>query len=153
MLNIYARYGALYLIKCQDCKKEFHIGEAFSPYNDVLYAVPAEYLHPGTNLAPDGKFWVRVDQCYFLDLKSSETKRLTLKETVESFHYGDPPSHGCVGDTMGAIEIKTLEVWDMNFGRTVDPQTNRITNWGTPERIPELENIDLRDEWAIEAGF
>ena len=25
--------------------------------------------------------------------------------------YGDPPVHGCVGDTMNAIPVRVLEFW------------------------------------------
>lgn len=27
-------------------------------------------------------------------------------------HYGDPPSHGCVGDTMNCEDIAVLQVWN-----------------------------------------
>jgi len=27
------------------------------------------------------------------------------------WHYGDPPIHGCVGDTMNCIDIEILEFW------------------------------------------
>lgn len=29
-----------------------------------------------------------------------------------SFHYGDPPPHGCIGDTMNCETVKVLAVWE-----------------------------------------
>lgn len=37
---------------------------------------------------------------------------LTIEQVVERFHYGDPPRHGCVGDTMSSITLELLEVWE-----------------------------------------
>ncbi len=33
------------------------------------------------------------------------------------FHYGDPPGHGCVGDTMGSITVRILEFWTKDESR------------------------------------
>lgn len=33
------------------------------------------------------------------------------KEDIGSFHYGDPPNHDCVGDTMNVSNIEVLEFW------------------------------------------
>ena len=29
----------------------------------------------------------------------------------KKLHYGDPPAHGCVGDTMNCEDLEVLEVW------------------------------------------
>ena len=29
----------------------------------------------------------------------------------KKLHYGDPPIHGCVGDTMNCNDLEVLEVW------------------------------------------
>lgn len=29
----------------------------------------------------------------------------------KKLHYGDPPAHGCVGDTMNCEDIEVLQVW------------------------------------------
>jgi hypothetical protein len=29
----------------------------------------------------------------------------------KKLHYGDPPAHGCVGDTMNCYDREVLEVW------------------------------------------
>jgi len=45
----------------------------------------------------------------------------------KELHYGDPPAHGCVGDTMNCEDIRVLEVW----------HKDRTTfEWG---RQPDLE--------------
>lgn len=30
------------------------------------------------------------------------------------FHYGDPPAHDCVGDTMNSEPVRILEFWQVN---------------------------------------
>jgi len=47
-------------------------------------------------------------------------------EHPQELHYGDPPAHGCVGDSMNCLDLKVLEVW----------HTNRIEGW---TRHTELE--------------
>lgn len=48
-------------------------------------------------------------------------------------HYGDPPAHGCVGDTMNCEDLAVLQVW----------QREGFGDW---QRRPELEGfIDNRD--------
>ena len=32
-------------------------------------------------------------------------------DNPRELHYGDPPAHGCVGDTMGCNGWRVLEVW------------------------------------------
>lgn len=29
----------------------------------------------------------------------------------KKLHYGDPPAHGCVGDTMNCVDLEVLEAW------------------------------------------
>lgn len=36
---------------------------------------------------------------------------LPTEHSVGSFHYGDPPAHGCVGDTMNSVPLRVLEFW------------------------------------------
>ena len=44
-------------------------------------------------------------------------------------HYGDPPIHGCVGDTMNCDDILIVEAWARN---------TETQEW---ERVPEWEII------------
>jgi len=32
-------------------------------------------------------------------------------------HYGDPPRHGCTGDTMNVVDSKILQTWKRNGGK------------------------------------
>lgn len=34
-----------------------------------------------------------------------------LRHPPSSWHYGDPPIHGCVGDTMNCDDLHVLEFW------------------------------------------
>lgn len=41
-------------------------------------------------------------------------------EPYEStIHYGDPPAHGCAGDTMNCSDLKVLEYWRRQAGEWV----------------------------------
>lgn len=44
-------------------------------------------------------------------------------------HYGDPPIHGCVGDTMNCEDLEVLQVW------------NRLTPADEWRRVSELEGV------------
>lgn len=33
-----------------------------------------------------------------------------------AWHYGDPPRHGCVGDTMNCMDIECLQAWVRDGG-------------------------------------
>jgi hypothetical protein len=86
--NIYATEVVLVKIKCQDCGKEFMVGMGFC----------------------------EMDKLYNLRASSYEEDiRQYLKDDEQHYwfpvHYGDPPSHGCVGDTMNCIDIKIVEFW------------------------------------------
>jgi hypothetical protein len=37
----------------------------------------------------------------------------------KKLHYGDPPAHGCVGDTMNCEDIAVIEVWHRSWERKV----------------------------------
>lgn len=32
------------------------------------------------------------------------------------WHYGDPPNHGCVGDSMNCVDSVVIEAWDRSGG-------------------------------------
>ncbi|MBD3268526.1 hypothetical protein GF373_17800 [bacterium] len=38
-------------------------------------------------------------------------------EHPHKLHYGDPPSHGCAGDTMNCEDLEVLEVWYRKDGK------------------------------------
>jgi len=50
-----------------------------------------------------------------------------LSQPPAKWHYGDPPIHGCVGDTMNCEDLEVLEVWE------------RMDALGDWNRRPEFE--------------
>ena len=64
----------------------------------------------------------------------------------KKWHYGDPPRHGCAGDTMNCEDVAVLEVW----------QRGNMSNWerrsdleGTVDGIQEADwraQIELQQE-------
>lgn len=36
------------------------------------------------------------------------------QKPAKKWHYGDPPIHDCVGDTMNCEDLEILEFWDRN---------------------------------------
>lgn len=49
----------------------------------------------------------------------------------KKWHYGDPPIHGCVGDTMNCEDNVVMEVWVQNGGKNI-----LLGRW---KRMAELE--------------
>jgi hypothetical protein len=52
------------------------------------------------------------------------------KEPIQTLHYGDPPFHGCVGDTMNCDDLCVLQVWSRHNAPPL------LWDWA---RHPELE--------------
>ena len=44
-------------------------------------------------------------------------------------HYGDPPAHGCTGDTMNCLDLRVVQYWHHQDGSV-------ILEW---DRVAELE--------------
>lgn len=36
----------------------------------------------------------------------------TIEGLAKDFHYGDPPYHGCGGDSMNCVDIRIVEAWE-----------------------------------------
>lgn len=53
-------------------------------------------------------------------------------------HYGDPPNHGCVGDTMNAIILRVLQYWERGTAEGSGP-AQTISDVASWRRRPELE--------------
>jgi hypothetical protein len=58
----------------------------------------------------------------------------TLKEHILNsegalVHYGDPPAHGCVGDTMNCLDLRVVQYWHHK-------DDSVMLEW---ERVAELE--------------
>ena len=37
-----------------------------------------------------------------------------IEDVCAAYHYGDPPRHGCVGDTMNCIDLTVVQAWERN---------------------------------------
>lgn len=68
------------------------------------------------------------------DYRSLSPKKLSEQIPVKKIHYGDPPSHHCVGDTMNSVPLRVVEFW----------QKTESCDF---ERLKSLE-IECLPEWA-----
>jgi hypothetical protein len=82
--NIYADLVLFVDIKCQGCEERFNV-EMHSSNTDRAMAI-----HRG-----------------HLDEEQFKVENVTIDPI---WHYGDPPSHGCVGDTMNCEDPQLLAV-------------------------------------------
>ena len=86
--NIYAEEAMLMEISCQDCGERFLVALQTAGMMDKLWNPKARSLSE------------RIDEY----LKEKEHNGFP-------FHYGDPPIHGCVGDTMNCEDHRIVEFW------------------------------------------
>ena len=62
------------------------------------------------------RFYVEMVYSYFDADPRLRMKRWLERENADrlidwSFHYGDPPAHGCVGDTMNSLMQYVCQFW------------------------------------------
>jgi len=86
--DIYATDIVLLEIACQDCRTRFLVEMHWS----IMHQVFDKHSESFTNVM---RIW----------LKNKD------KEYGTPFHYGDPPLHGCVGDTMNCFDLRIVEFW------------------------------------------
>lgn len=110
MLGVYDDVAALLDIACQSCPRRFHVAMS-------------------TSLA-----WLCVRS---KDRKISDGVPLPTLEPG-FYHYGDPPPHGCVGDTMNCEDLRVLEFWTKRWSA---PDADTFKEW---VRLPEQE-VPLMD--------
>lgn len=91
---------------------------AFSPKQCGVYAKWAALIEIACQNCAE-HFMVSVEY----KLYTRDIQYPTPSETM-SFHYGDPPIHGCVGDTMNCETIRIWQFW------------HRHSEWA---RLPEYE--------------
>lgn len=72
--------------------------------------------------------WITCQQCgrrFDVEMHSSQMdraqNRLPYGRDIDDFnpallHYGDPPAHHCIGDTMNCWDIAVLESWRRDIG-------------------------------------
>jgi len=100
--GVYVKYALLVEIQCQACHQSFLIGEGYNREN-----------------------WMALmndDKEHFMN---------DINKIVKNYHFGDPPNHGCVGDTMNCDDIRFIEVWE-----NVKLETSPWSEW---QRRTDLE--------------
>jgi hypothetical protein len=90
--NIYAEEALLLEISCQDCGERFLVAFQTAGMMDRLFNPKAKSLSE------------RIDAYLKKDKATKEAEWFP-------FHYGDPPIHGCVGDTMNCNDHRIVEFW------------------------------------------
>ena len=156
-VSIYARYSTLMEIGCQDCGKRFLIGEDYDG-EDILEVLVDMTKITGFKWEPkEDHMWVSFKHAIYAPRFEGETetnqyKSLTLQEIVEGWGFGDPPNHGCIGDTMGSVEIRSVQAWDHHFGQETGPSPHGdykvVQKRGVSTRIAELEDYKFEiPEW------
>mgnify|MGYP000063990483 CR=1 FL=1 len=66
--------------------------------------------------------------------------KMPTADAIESFHYGDPPRHGCIGDTMNVDTLRVIEFWSRGY-----LEEEPYTGW---TRRPELEFTYPDGQWG-----
>lgn len=102
LLGVYDRLALLLLIECQACEREFH----------VAIALDGLAVHCSNLLSENGAL----------------NRKAAAEVGVYAFHYGDPPPHDCIGDTMNSTMKKVEEAWCKEAA----------VDW---VRVPELEAL------------
>jgi len=109
--GIYNTEAALIHIACQNCHRGFVVGIG---YERNFYAMN----HWDRPLAvPD-----------------------PMASEIGSFHYGDPPRHDCVGDTMNVINLYVVEFWRRHDDAYTDGgRVTDLEKYMTWVRVPAHE--------------
>lgn len=61
---------------------------------------------------------------------------------VAKFHYGDPPRHGCIGDTMNSVPRRVIGAWRHREWREIEPG---VDTWA---EITEVKGLNITPTWA-----
>jgi len=101
MCNVYAQYVAYIEIGCQRCGLRFMVSSEI----DFFEKQAAGFCLPIPPPQGDQK---KVEEV----IETLDDEHISAWERVASFHYGDPPSHDCVGDTMNSVPLRIVEFWE-----------------------------------------
>ena len=85
-VGVYVNHAAYMKIACQACKREFYVA---SEFGDDSLDFGNQPMLPQNPTLP-------IDSCW---------------DAVGSFHYGDPPCHGCIGDSMNSVPLEIIQFW------------------------------------------
>jgi len=74
---------------------------------------------------------------FLVEMHSGTWEKEKHEYPPSKWHYGDPPAHGCIGDTMNCIDLEVIEVWrhDANLKCDADGE---LLSW---VRLREFEGI------------
>lgn len=86
--DIYCQEAVLVEIKCQDCGEIFLVGASYDRLTDIL----------------KGQTTVRFSD----ELAVAQRNN---RQWPPEWWWGDPPRHGCIGDTMSATTVRLVELW------------------------------------------
>jgi len=111
--NIYAHEIILMEISCQDCRQRFLVEMNW----DIMATVFNNPRRHSERFSTVVHKWLKAKD----------------KDRWPPFHYGDPPRHGCVGDTMNCYDLRIVEFWK-----------RKEKGWGW-ERVTKYE-IELEKE-------
>lgn len=81
----------------------FHPDDVPDIYADeaILYLIKCQSCAEKFKVAAESGNWQRIKGDPHLATRIKDGR----------IHYGDPPRHGCVGDTMNCDDIRVLEYW------------------------------------------
>ena len=117
MNGILFRAIALMTIACQKCGKRFTVAKGREKYTVYGLQKRLERVEILADTSREQHVLIRPrDLLETLRPQPDDIpliKRPTLGD-VAYFYYGDPPVHGCIGDTMGSIHLRVLEYWEQN---------------------------------------
>lgn len=65
---------------------------------------------------------------------------------IGSYHYGDPPIHGCNGDTMNVISLRIVEFWAHHEDGVVDGVVKDYHAYFDWKRLPAHEVVIETDD-------
>ncbi len=139
--GVYEKYAVLYEIACQSCRRKFNVLTSWSDHELQWYEVPNKYSAKGTSR-------VGVESIAFVpEGIITDSGTWTIEDLVEDLHYGDPPAHGCIGDTMNSVPLKIIKVLRRaDFGER-DAEGNFLSS----KEVPELVGKRLVPDWALNA--
>lgn len=86
MCGVYDNQVVLLEIRCQNCGRLFKVSSSWDRGRVIL------------NMAIHGKCEEVIEP-------------LPKRDGWGKYHYGDPPNHGCVGDTMNSEPERVLQFW------------------------------------------
>jgi hypothetical protein len=113
--DIYCDEVILLEISCQDCGRRFFVEMHWTHLDLMLFRRSI----PNPSFSEDIRKWM---------------KEQDKKKIWPPVHFGDPPSHGCVGDTENCFDLRIVQFWEKGKGG----------KWGWV-RKPEFE-IELQQE-------